>query len=201
MKSRDQQLDQLLAKTLAEYGNAEPRFGLENRVVASLEAERARVAGRRRGWWILGTVSVTAVVGASVWMGYKAADSQVKFQAASEAGRTQSAATAIAKEGLPSRDRTVSPVATPASSKHGVRAIRTRAGEPLAKSGPRLEQFPSPVPLSEQEKILARYITQYPEHALLIARAQTALEQQDQREESQGTLEGSGSPRSTHLRK
>jgi hypothetical protein len=199
MKSRDQQLDQLLDKTLAEYGNAEPRFGLENRVVASLEAEGARIAGQRRWWWILGTVSATAAVAAVVWMGDGPADSHAKFQPAGAAVRSQSAATAIATEGDPSGPGTgVSSANRPTRIKASLRAIRPHPGEQLAKATPKLEQFPSPVPLSEQEKILARYITQYPEHALLIARAQTALEQQDQREKSQGTLEGSGAPRSTH---
>jgi hypothetical protein len=41
----------------------------------------------------------------------------------------------------------------------------------MARTVPKLEQFPSPHPLSEQEQLLANYIAQYPEHALLVARA------------------------------
>ena len=39
----------------------------------------------------------------------------------------------------------------------------------------RLEHFPSPQPLSEQEELLARYIEQYPHEAVVVARAQTEL--------------------------
>jgi hypothetical protein len=196
MELRDP-LDQFLDKALAEHGEAEPRFGLENRILANLAAERARIAGRRRRWWALGIASTTALVAALVWMGYRTEDSQRRLQAAGETVRTQSAATVVA--GLPSRDDAgIRRVTIPASTRHLVRTIRKGSAEQLAESGPTLEQFPSPAPLSEQEKILARYITQYPEHALLIARAQTALEQQDRREESQGTVGSSASPASTH---
>ena len=41
----------------------------------------------------------------------------------------------------------------------------------VAAGSPKLDQFPSPQPLSEQEKILTNYVAQYPEHAVLIARA------------------------------
>jgi hypothetical protein len=41
-------------------------------------------------------------------------------------------------------------------------------------SGPKLDVFPSPLPLSEQEKLLATYVGQYPEHAALVAEARMA---------------------------
>ena len=44
---------------------------------------------------------------------------------------------------------------------------------------PRLEQFPSPQPLSEQERILADYVTQFRREAVLGAEAQRRLERQD----------------------
>jgi len=50
-------------------------------------------------------------------------------------------------------------------------------------NSPKLEQFPSPQPLSEQERILANYVGKYPEHATLIARARSEALQRDQLEE------------------
>jgi hypothetical protein len=41
----------------------------------------------------------------------------------------------------------------------------------VAVSLPKLDQFPSPQPLSDQEKILANYIAEHPERAALIAEA------------------------------
>jgi hypothetical protein len=48
---------------------------------------------------------------------------------------------------------------------------------------PKLDQFPSPQPLSEQEKILARYVANYPKHAALIAQARTEQLRRDRAEE------------------
>ena len=48
---------------------------------------------------------------------------------------------------------------------------------------PKLDQFPSPQPLSEQEKLLQSYVAKYPEQAVLIARARTEALRQDQLEE------------------
>jgi hypothetical protein len=39
--------------------------------------------------------------------------------------------------------------------------------------------------MSEQEKILARYVAQYPEHAALIAEARTEALRKDRREEEE----------------
>ena len=47
---------------------------------------------------------------------------------------------------------------------------------------PKLEQFPSPSPMNEQEKMLARYVRKFPQRAALVARAQTELQKRDQRE-------------------
>jgi hypothetical protein len=43
-----------------------------------------------------------------------------------------------------------------------------------------LEQFPTPTPLSDQEKLLARYVQEFPQRAALIARAQTQLRKRDE---------------------
>jgi hypothetical protein len=43
----------------------------------------------------------------------------------------------------------------------------------VATDNPKLDQFPSPQPLTEQERILASYVALDPEHAALIAEART----------------------------
>ena len=52
-------------------------------------------------------------------------------------------------------------------------------------ASPKLDLFPSLQPLSEQEKILANYVTEYPEHAALIAQARMEMLRRDQKEELQ----------------
>jgi hypothetical protein len=53
----------------------------------------------------------------------------------------------------------------------------------VVSAGPKLQQFPSPQPLSDQEKILANYVSEYPEHAALIAQARMEMSRRDQEEE------------------
>jgi hypothetical protein len=47
---------------------------------------------------------------------------------------------------------------------------------------PKLDQFPSPQPLSEQELALARYVHDFPREATLIALAQAEHEKEIQQE-------------------
>jgi hypothetical protein len=43
----------------------------------------------------------------------------------------------------------------------------------VPKALPKLDQFPSPQPLSEQEKLLASYVAVYPKQAALLAKLRT----------------------------
>ncbi len=54
--------------------------------------------------------------------------------------------------------------------------------EVVASASPRLDQFPSPRPLSEQEKILLDYVGRFPDEAARVADAQTALAQREELE-------------------
>jgi hypothetical protein len=76
------------------------------------------------------------------------------------AGRNQQPKTDVAN-----RDQKVVQPRRPASVH---RAVQAKTGPP---ANPKLDQFPSPQALSEQEKILAGYVTEYPEHAAVIAQA------------------------------
>jgi len=66
-------------------------------------------------------------------------------------------------------------------------AQRSPANRPIrdlvVASTPKLEQFPSPQPLSEQEQILMSYVAKYPEKAALIAQARAEALQRDREEE------------------
>jgi hypothetical protein len=49
---------------------------------------------------------------------------------------------------------------------------------------PKLAQFPSPRPLSEQEKILMSYVAQYPQTAALVAQDRAEALERDLEEEA-----------------
>ncbi len=58
-----------------------------------------------------------------------------------------------------------------------IKAPKRRLHPPHVEQGaaaiPKLDQFPSPQPLSEQERILAGYVENFPERAALVAKMQS----------------------------
>ncbi|MGB7331500.1 MAG: hypothetical protein WBD25_08940, partial [Terriglobales bacterium] len=56
---------------------------------------------------------------------------------------------------------------------------------------PKLDQFPSPQPLSEQERMLASYVAKYPETAALVAQARAEALQKEMEEEADANTTGS----------
>jgi hypothetical protein len=72
---------------------------------------------------------------------------------------------------------------------HHRRRQKTRLLRAAYKERP--EQFPSPSPLTDQEKILQRYVEQYKEDAILTARAQSELVKQEEKEKA-ATSQSSG---------
>jgi hypothetical protein len=84
-----------------------------------------------------------------------------------------------------SNNRPLSPIRphTAASEIRLSRHAVVRSTTPAAVS-PKLDQFPSPQPLSEQEKILAGYAIKYPDYAALIAQARSDELRRDSLEES-----------------
>lgn len=175
---RDREVDQWLDAALSQYGKAEPRAGLEGRVLASLQAERSRIASGRRWWWAAGTVAATAAITLAVWLGHG-------YRA-----RTPDGVGTTARHDAGGGDRpTPYPEVHPAPRQPVAQLARRALPRPLAQrmtrtpevaDAARLERFPAPTPLSDQEKLLARYVQQFPHRAALIARAQTELRKRDE---------------------
>lgn len=164
-KDREHFIEEWLERALKHRGVAEPRPGLESRILGAIQAERERVP--MAGWsWRPVWVSLAAIL---------------VIAGVALLRRTDEVAPPV-----------VSHVTAPAVSKFPEYVAAT-ARKSVAHSTrtshatPRLEQFPSPQPLSEQEQILARYIEQFPREAVLVAQAQTQLAKQEMIE--QETLE------------
>jgi hypothetical protein len=69
MEPKDREnLHRWLDRALVEYGNTEPRPGLEARVLANLSAERERITARQRWFWALTMAATAAVIILAVWM-------------------------------------------------------------------------------------------------------------------------------------
>lgn len=185
-------LDRELEAALAQYATVEPRAGLEQRVLTNLQAEREKIASR--SWWrwpltLALAAAVTIAVGVSLtWRSAKTSPvvSVVRPPTSVQSGGQVGPI-------LAGEVRNPPPLI---SSARRHETNRDRRRQPTVAAGPKLEQFPSPQPMSEQEKILASYVAQYPEHAALIAEARTEALRKDRREEEEtGASTGNGDSR------
>jgi hypothetical protein len=173
MEPKDERrVDEWLDQALAECGNAEPRAGLENRVLAHLRAERESAAAAPR-WWLVAGVVATAAIVAAVWLGNRSVTHEHPVSNASVA-RAPSPALGGTAIRTASKESPQGRIEKPAGG--GARTTQAHAT-------PRLEQFPSPQPLSTEEEQLARYVRENHAHALLLAQAQTELLNRDREEE------------------
>jgi|ERR1700683_4332865 hypothetical protein len=163
------QRDRELNAPLANYTSVEPRTGLEDRVLARLRAEKDHAPVRSQTSWpaVAALAAVIAVVASLAWTSRKPAQSGPSKPLAAAAKADEHTGTRIANyKGTGS---------TPPQEAGSRRRLKSRAFQSatVVALAPKLDQFPSPQPLSEQETILFRYITNYPEHAALIAQART----------------------------
>jgi hypothetical protein len=161
MERKHQVNDDLLDRALKQYGAGEPRDGLEERILANLQIERSRMTARTWRWWpVMVAVASMLLIGTAVWL-------KTKARPARSAIVITGVATVPAAKEIRSALGNEVRVAT-ASRPH-------RRERRVVAAVARLEHFPSPQPLSEQEELLARYIEQYPHEAVVVARAQTEL--------------------------
>jgi hypothetical protein len=182
---KQDELDRALDAALAKYAAIEPRAGLEDRVLANLRAERSRIP--ERGWWrwgIAGALAAVVVVAlALAWRSGKptgpvvANHSPDTTQGAKEPTRLVVSGDGANQPPLHASDsakrRTTNLV-----RRETVVAVNSKLEQPKPDQ-PKLDQFPSPRPLSEQEKILQSYVAEYPQKAVLIARARSEALQHD----------------------
>jgi hypothetical protein len=178
---KQDELDRMLDAALTKYAAVEPRTGLEERVLATLRAAHAHVSDR--AWWRWGAIAAVVAVFLVTLALTRRSDKQPHPVVANRPG--------VATQ--PPKERTMQTVSNAQSS--GVRPVRIRpdaarkVAAPLAPPTlaiarpPKLDQFPSPQPLSEQERILQSYVAENPEQAVLLARARTEALRQDQLEE------------------
>jgi hypothetical protein len=159
-------LDPMLDAALAKYAAVEPRAGLEERVLVNLRAERARAP--ERSWWRWGFAAAILVIGAALaWRTAKPSHPVlVNRPAETQPAATQASQTANA-------GAEVVPVSVPPMRKQSRRPISTKLA-----ADPKLDVFPSPRPLSEEELALARYVRNFPSDAKLVALAQAASERE-----------------------
>jgi hypothetical protein len=159
--------DKWLDSALKQYGEAEPRPGLENRILANLQAERERLT--LRSWWwkpVAAAMTIAVLMGGALLLKRKPDVTAVTVSSHSPVTTGKSDPE---KRGIPA--------VAPRTALKG----RSRSGPHIARphSEPRLEQFPAPAPLSEQEEMLARYVRERQQEAAMVARTRAELLKQD----------------------
>jgi hypothetical protein len=180
-------LDSELDAALAKFAAVEPRAGLEERVLANLHAERARAAEHSLWRWpAFAALAAVIIVALSVaWRSGKPAQKITMQPQAVPMQATKQVVTQVANNGEPGSIRTHD---TGPQRRLKPRVISYPAT--VVAPAPKLDQFPSPQPLSEQEKILARYVANYPGQAALIAQARTQARTEDLRQDRDATSAG-----------
>ena len=161
-RKESDQLDRMLDAALTKYALVEPREGLEERILANLHAADKQSAPRT--WWHWGFTAALAAVlliaAAVMWRWNKPAHPPLAIDPPTLKQAPVAPEFAIG-------DRNTEP---PTRSLRRSKSRRAPERQAVA-AGPKLDVFPSPLPLSEQEKILAAYVAQYPGHAALVAEA------------------------------
>lgn len=181
-------LDRLLDAALAKYADANPRTGLEERILASLQSEQANEA--TASWWKWGLVAAlaaVAVLAIAVSLRFGKAGHPVIAN-----HPTLSMPDSLRVPVIPDvqpRDRE--------STAH-IRQVRRSvrhlpAPATVVTDGPKLDQFPSPQPLSEEERALVQYVRSFPKDAKVIAQAQEEFDLEAQRQMNDGALQSPAS--------
>ena len=169
------QFDRVLDAALAKYAAVEPRAGLEERVLANLHAEQNRAPGRAWQRWGIALAAMAVIVAAAT-LAFRTRKPPPPVIAKTPS--TTASPTKPPRQ-LANRAETVVPHA------HSPRRKVTRhwaQHEGVLAAVPKLDQFPSPRPLSEQERMLASYVANDPQRAALIAEARMEALRKDQEE-------------------
>ncbi|HUA15781.1 MAG TPA: hypothetical protein VMG31_10800 [Verrucomicrobiae bacterium] len=190
-------LDLELDAVLARYSAVEPRSGIESRILSHLRSTPAPSASRHWwGWGFAGAAAIVIVI-AFVWRGTR--PSHLVIANHPPTAILQPTLHPTPAQKTPDREaRNPGTQNDEAHSSSGAKAelaaaTRARARKPslpraaAVATYPKLDHFPSPEPLSPEEAALARYVSQFPKEAVLIARTQQASEQElDQKKRGAG---------------
>jgi len=155
---------ELLDAALTDYRSAEPRPGLEQRILASVRARCQRALWV--GWaWRLGAAAAVLAIAVAVYR--------------IDSHHRPALTPRIAEIREPAAPEVISPpvTATPLGPSRTSRRSTRRSMGPwnpsagregrVARSEPRKDVFPTPRPVTEQEQLLLRFIQEAPTPALL----------------------------------
>jgi hypothetical protein len=172
MNARDEdRLDRWLDHALRQYGTAEPRLGLEERLIAKL-ASKGRTAHLRLQILLPLYALVAAAVCVAIWV-----------RVASQHAITPQTPVRTLESKTAGEHRQMPPKAVAFERPRGKRPTPKHAAAAIKSA--KVKQFPSPRPLTQEELLFARYAEQFPEDAMLIAQEQRKFEEGTRRAENE----------------
>jgi hypothetical protein len=178
-QSHPDDLDLMLDVALAQYRAVEPRAGLEERVLANLRAHEQEPASKHWFTWpALAVVAALALIAATVVL--MSRSEQPTRQVAHK--QIQSGPAARASMSLNAASDNSSRARVLAGKSRSTRSATIQSGK--VEALPKLDQFPSPQPLTEQEQILAMYVSRFHKQAILLAEVRAAEIRNEQAEDA-----------------
>lgn len=158
--------DHVLDAALSKYAAVEPRVGLEDRVLAHLHSEPSQSSRRIwLRWELAGAVAAIVILAVLASRSNRVTHPVI---ANHPPAAIQQPSIQGTKPAPPSND-IVAVVQHPSTRKF---VARRAPAPPAFVPPPKLDQFPSPQPLSTEEIALAHYVKSFPREAQLVAKAQ-----------------------------
>jgi len=161
-RNEDGKLDRTLDALLSAYSSAEPRPGLETRILAQVR----EASGRRKAWsvrWMwIGAAFAAAVIVLAIYLSRPALRPQVPEIVRQPAPAEKIQPSPAPRISSPPTTETVGQKRDPQQDKARNRRIGQSQLADL-----RQEVFPAPVPLSQQEKLLLRYLSGTPREEVI----------------------------------
>jgi hypothetical protein len=169
MEDRKQEIERWLDAGLKQYSRVDPRIGLEARTLASVRAAQKDPAWQSK--IVPSLLAAMLVIGTILFLG------RARWITGPPVAPTPSASNIQidVQAGfipVPAVRRRRHTATTLPATRHSY----PPKGEPAS---PRLEQFPSQRPLSEQEQMLAQYVQDSPQQATMLAQARALVLKQD----------------------
>jgi len=176
---RERELDRMLDAALAGYSAVEPRAGLEDRIVANLRVEQRRPPNRAWWQWSLAAALATVVL-VVLTLAWKSGSRHAPVISTRPPVRVQN----------PEKTNSQAcncPVFKGIRRHDPVRRAAALAVSPhkAVAANPKLETFPSPQPLNEQERMLELYVAQFHDEAVIVAELRTEASIRERQEEMQ----------------
>lgn len=164
MEDNDRFVDELLNSAMAHHRDEEPRTGLEGRILAHVRATASERSAARKAWRLWAAAAATAAVLALVAI-HAANHVHQSVPQASQAANTAPVASPTESLNINSE-----PAPTAASVTKAVEPIQIarRVRKPLRHVEEHRwpSQFPTPAPLSPEQRALVQYVRETPPRVL-----------------------------------